>query len=392
MMRRTSFTTAARLGLGAALLLLGARAVPAAITLGPPIEVPAALLGPPDVGSLAVLEDGGFAIGRRTGERRFEVLFFTPDGTRLGEPETIYASNQGNSVFGAVGPFGDRYFVIWSVRGSGKTHAAFFSREGERLGRALPLLTSDSIYDYQFSRYARGPRGRVLPFFAFQAGRDRWGYPVYASRSQVFGPEARFLGRPVQLLTERHYLLVEDAALNEQGRFVVAFLRCPRNPRSRQPCIRGLQRFEGAWVPRSPLRSEGLPPVSSSIGPGFLSLALAGTGDHLVVWVEQFGAFPNHEDRVLARIFRPEGLPAGAVLRLNGPRVYESGGLRVRATHARTFITAWAESPTGFGIEIYLREVDGRTGALGEQILVAKDFNPTGYGFEMNSTGRGVVW
>lgn len=390
-MTRPRFETALRLALGAALLLLGSRTASATITLGPPIEVPTPLLGPPDAASLAVLEDGSFALGRRTGERRFEVLFFTPDGTRSGEPVTIFASGQGNSVYGGVGAFGDRFFVTWQVYRSGKAHAAFYSREGEPLGRPFRWPYSDTIYSHWFFHYARGPRGRILPFFASELGQDRFGFTTYTFGSRVFGPEARFLGRPVVLMTDRHVLRVEDAALNEEGRFVVAFLRCPRNPRSRQPCTLGEQIFDGAWRPRSPLLSEGYPRDHRRINE--VGVALARTGDHLLAWVERFGPFPDHEARLFARIFRRDGSPAGRVLRLNGPGIYGVDSPRVRVTNDRTFVIAFAESLDGFRGERRLHEVDGRTGKLGEPILVASEPpNPYAFEFELNSTGRGVVW
>jgi hypothetical protein len=383
---------ALELALATALLLLSARAAPAAITLSPPMEVTTSpSVGAYDAGSLAVLEDGSFAIGRRADSHRFEILFFRPDGTSLGEPVELATTTSAGAPFGGVGPFGDRYFVTWEVYGSGRAHAAFFSREGEALGSAFSWPYSDTIYPHWFFHYARGPQGRVLPFFYFQSGKDRLGYPTYAAWSRVFGPRAKFLGRPTELLTERHFLGAEDAALNEDGRFVVSLLRCPRNPRSRQPCIRGLQVFDGAWRPRSPLRSQAVPPAHWRVK--HATLALARTGDHLLVWVEHLGDFPNHEERLFARIFRRDGSPTERVLRLNGSGIYGVGPPRVRATHDRTFVIASAESLDGFRGESYLHEVDGRTGKLRESLLIAGDrSNPYAFEFEMNSSGRGVVW
>ncbi|HEX5759086.1 MAG TPA: hypothetical protein VF121_07815 [Thermoanaerobaculia bacterium] len=374
------------------MLGLAVEAASATILLGPPIEVPRPFQGPPDAPSLAVLEDGSFALGRRTGERRFEVLFFTPEGNLLGEPVTVVSRNQGNSLYGGVGPFGDRYFVTWQIVDSGKAHAAFYSREGELSGPPFLWPYSDTIHSHQFFYYARGPQGRALPFFAFQrGGKDLFGDPYRAFWSRVFGPEANFLGRPVTLLTERHVLGVEDAALNEDGRFVISLLRCPRNPRSQQPCSRGLQVFDGAWRPRSALRTKGLPPVHWRIK--HVSLALARTGDHLLVWTQDFGSAARwDDDRLLAQIFRRDGSPAAGQLRISAPRTHGAAAPLVAATHASTFVVAWVDVPDGFRLDVHMREVDGRTGQMGQQILVARNINPVGYGFELNTSGRGVIW
>jgi hypothetical protein len=396
-MRRHRFASAMRLGFGAALLLLGARASSATVSLSAPIEVPSlpGYDGAHDEGTLAVLDDGSFALGRRTYSVGFELLVYGPDGTLLATPVVAIAPRTGG-ITGGVGPFGDRFFVTWSFPASRKAYAAFYSRQGELLGQAFRWPYSDTLRPFLSFHYARGPRGRVLPFFSFQFGLDRFGYPDYASWSRVFGPEGKFLGKTVKLLTDRHVLRVEDAALNEEGRFVVAFQRCPRDPFSHQPCTRGLQRFDGAWRPRSPLRSDGLPPVTDRFGS--VSLGLARTGDFLAGWVEAFGSPPDFEVRVFARIFRRDGSPAGQVLRLNGPGSQSSGQLRVRATHARTFVVGWLDSP-GLETDVYLREVDGRTGRAGERILIASVGSPPDaasrlYAFELelNSSGRGVVW
>ncbi len=400
-MKRHGFVVPAVLGMSAALFVAGAAS--AAVILGPPIEVPS-LPGydqPHDSPSLAVLNDGSFAVARTTYSRGFEILFYGSDGNLLREPVIVHPDRSpGPGPFhGGVGAFGDRYLVTWQVFGRGKAHAAFFSRSGERIGRIFPWPYSETLYAYSLFHFARGHRGRVLPFFSFLFGEDRFGFPVYGYWSRVFGPDGRFLGDPVELVTRRHVLGVEDAALDETGRFVVAFLRCPRDPLSRQPCTRGLQRFDGAWRPRSALREEGLPPVSDRVGPGRVSLGLARTGDHLVSWTEVAGSFPDHEVRVLARLFRRDGSPTPRVLRLNGPGAHATILPAVRVTHSRTFVVAWADSPEGFGFDLYMRDVDGRTGKPGELLHFASvpgtpDVASRLYAFDlqMNSTGRGVIW
>ncbi|HBL25790.1 MAG TPA: hypothetical protein DD490_03040 [Acidobacteria bacterium] len=335
---------------------------------------------------MAVLEDGSFAISRLSGQGGIELIFFSPAGSVVKKRFVPLAAGAAGPFSGGIGAFGDRYFFNWSRLPSGKAHAAFYSREGNRLGKIFPWPFSESTVPYVHHRYAPGQTGRVLPFFFFESGRDRFGRPIYAERSQVFGPGG-FWGAEVDLVLPRYQLRVFDAAITEQGRFAVLFHRCLKSDIFESRCKVGVQRFAGDWRPRSAFQVDGYPSPDEA---RIFKLALARAGVHAATWIRENGP-PGADDRLQVRLFHPDGRPAGEVLQLSDPAVGGVGEPEPRATFANTFVVAWRGRPGGNKLDVHIRELDGQTGQLGETIRIADDVKPFAWDFQLNSSGHGVV-
>jgi len=385
---------------GAALLLLASRSALAEITVGPPVDVPwLADVGDFDEVSVAVLADGSFAIAaaeilETTPETdRFVMQFFSADGLPEGKPIIVL---QGSfAIEGDVGSLGDRYFVSWSEYFQQRARAAFFSERGKLLGGFFPWPYS-AIHRFQdYYRFGSAPRWRFLPITYHQTGLERNGEPVYLPTLQVAGAEAQPLGPPFQLAPER-YVVIDDAAIDGDGTFVVLSEQCPQSFYSPQPCLRGLQIFDGPGIPRTSFLTKDVAQYAESDGAvdGRFSAGIGPGGTVLVSWVTSIF---EPVSRLVARLYDRQGMALSAVL----PVGEAAGGgpvplpLSVQALHNGDFVLSWAVlSPTAGSSTVFLRELETEAQTLSEPVPVfVTKASLTGRRVALNSSGRGVaVW
>ena len=257
-----------------------AGAAGSSVTAGPPIEVPWLTYINSGVTAVATLDDGSFGIAGITEYldsnnnlvAALDAQFFRPNGTPqtrpaiLIRPPAVVASAD-------IGSVGDRYFMI--IGGAKRTYARFYSEEGAPLGSSIRWPNSDVEY------FGSAPLWRFLSIIYNLTGYDHDDNPLYTVDAQVADADGVRLGVAVKLPVPASELPVQDAAINGTGRFVV--IEQPCTPM----CTVGIQLFDSAVHPLTPLLSAGVP-QSEEAGGVLNSQALTAInnqGQILLVWL-----------------------------------------------------------------------------------------------------------
>lgn len=380
-----------------ALFAIGPRAAQAGVAVAPSQDL--ALLRTSDAQSLsiAVLEDGSFAIGANEARPfqpgnprfRFVVQFYSSEGRPLGEP----VSPGGNSHVprGGVGSVGDRYFVTWE-NFRGVTTSGFYDSQGERLGRPFSWPRSEASYFPRWYRFSPEPSHRILPLVFRQVGTDSSDRPILKPIVQVFDRRAHPLGAAFDLepISANRTIEIEALAINGQGRFLVVSLQCPGSPWSQQPCLRGVQVFDRAGRVLKAFSTEGVQQLTS--GPdravGFHAGVL-NNGSYALSWIDGFEA---GDFRFLMRPYDRGGMPTASPI-----VIAETGSDPISTTILENtgvggFLASWLVfSQGGPTATVYLRQINASGTRLGEPILVAADEISAGPVLAINSTGHGVI-
>ncbi|HVT60664.1 MAG TPA: hypothetical protein VHR45_19980 [Thermoanaerobaculia bacterium] len=379
-------------GLGVALVLLGPRAAVAEITVGTTVDVPWLAGAQFHSVSVAVLQDGSFAVAGSVlidpslpySFSQLLVQFFDANGSPRGEPVGL------PGAVGGVGSLGDHYLVAWSFT-TYQSRAAFYSREGTRFGKTISLPYS-AIPDFHFYyRYGRWPSFSFLPITYYQNGFEPSRLPMYQPTFQVFGPDAQPLG-PSLRLTARRRIYLDDAAINGSGSFVVLWEECSRDFETQKPCVRGMQIFDQAGQPRTPFLTQGIAQYVSSEG-GFNGRFAAGIGPQgqvLLTWVTDIF---KPVSQLVARLYDQQGSAISAVLPVAGAEVPGPDPLPkgVQVLDDGNFVLSWEIfSPRDGVTTIFLRELATSSQKLAEPVIVVRGALD-GRWLELNGAGRGVV-
>jgi len=378
-----------------ALLAFGSRDAQAGIAIAPSQDLALLRTSDPFSVSIAVLEDGHFAIGASEARPfepgnprfRFVVQFYSPEGLPLGEP----ISPGGNSQVprGAVGSVGDRYFVTWeNVRGV--TKSGFYDSRGERFGKPFSWPRSEAVDFQRWYRFAPAPSHKILPLTFRQVGLDSSDRPILQPIVQVFDRRAHPLGPAFKLepISANRTIAIDDLAINGEGRFVVVSLQCPGSPRSRQPCLRGAQSFDRAGRILQAFSTEAIPQLSGPDRATSFHAAVRNNGSYALSWID---GFESGDYRFLLRPYGRDGRPQASPL-----VIAETGGDPISTTilqntGAGGFLASWLVFPPGEPASLYLRQIDASGTHLGDLILVATDEITAGPVLALNSTGRGVL-
>lgn len=380
-----------------ALCAIGTRDARAGVAVAPSQDLALLRTSDPFSVSIAVLEDGSFAIGAnevrpfQPGNPRFRfvVQFYGPEGMPLGEP----VSPGGNSHVprGGVGSVGDRYFVTWE-NFRGVTTSGFYDSQGERLGRPFSWPRSEASYFPRWYRFAPAPSHRILPLVFRQVGTDRFDRPILKPVVQVFDRRANPLGPAFDLepISANRTIEIEALAINGQGRFLVVSLQCPGSPWSRQPCLRGVQVFDRAGRVLKAFSTRGIQQLTS--GPDraiSFHVGARRNGSYVLSWIEGFEA---GDFRFLMRSYNRGGMPTAS------PTVIaETGSDPISTTILENtgdggFLASWLVfSQGGPTATVYLRQIDASGTRLGEPVLVTADEFSVGPVLAINSTGHGVI-
>jgi hypothetical protein len=382
-------------GLGAVLALLGPRAAVAEINLGPPVEVPWLAVALPETVSLAVLEDGSFAIAGTEIEQndsggetvRFLVQFFAANGAPEGEPVTVLTGDF--AIDGGVGSLGDHYLVTWSRFFQGDTRAAFFADAGMRFGRVLAWPYSAIPTFHRYYRYGRAPTWRFLRTVYYQRGSDRDKDPFfYQPRLQVVDGDAQPLG-PAAPLAPGRWIAIADLAINGAGRFVVLSAQCARDLNSAKPCVFGMQVFDGPGQPRTPFLNREVPhEVQGGPAIGRFSIAIAPSGEVALSWVEDLF---QPVSRLLARLYDQQGAAISTALPVAEAEAPGPEPLAMRSLDDGNFVLAWSvESLRDRTATLVLRELESGARLPLPAVIAAQGIQG-GRWFETNGSGRGIV-
>jgi hypothetical protein len=386
--------------LAGVLLLLAPRTAVAAISAGPQIEVPW-LHDVEDFrqATVAVLADGSFAIaGTETLQPdpqqpsfltiRLQAQFFRANGAAATQPRVLIQF-PGEVTFAGVGSLGDRYLVTW--QDSKRAHADLYSPDGLLLDEISPWPYSDVPLFAEFYRFGSAPRWRFLPITYRQAGLDAHGDPFYRIFLQVAAPSGALLGPPVELAPQR-LVDIDDAAINGRGTFVVVSHQCSL-VHPRLPCSNGMQLFDGAARPRTPLLTAAVP---QDLGPGDTvniasRVAMNPQGEVLLSWVA--GHQNDLVRRLLVRLYDPHGSPLSDALQVTpatapGPSQLRRG---LKALDDGTYVISWLErSPTDETATLFVERFDPRTGRFEEPLAIPIGVDPVAL-VELDGAGRGVV-
>jgi len=303
----------------AALALFAATAVEAKVSIVPRAELPFLTHGDPTGVSVAVLEDGSFAIAgtevvpldERHETAQFVVQFFDNHGRAQGKP--VVVGERGTPAVGGIGSLGDRYFVTWASAyhppSDLVTKASFYSKGGVRLAAPFPWPRSEIVHtNYHNSyRYGFGPAWRILPVVYHQVDVLANGEPLLQPTLQIFSSNASPLGPPFAVAPKGQDVDIEDAAINGKGRLALVSTRCPRGASSRSECIRGVQIFDEPRPFRSPLLTRGIeqPVTATGKDAGGFTIGLADQGSFLLTWGDDIDGHP----RLLARLYDRSGAP-----------------------------------------------------------------------------------
>ena len=134
----------------------------AAVTVGPPIEVPWLIDINPGLATIATLDDGSFAIAGLN--QYFDsnnlivtavvAQLFRPDGAPQTGP-TILIQPPAEVADTGIGSVGDRYFL--AVKYEKRTYASFYSEAGTPLGSAIKWPFSDIDNFMTYYRFGSAP-------------------------------------------------------------------------------------------------------------------------------------------------------------------------------------------------------------------------------------------
>jgi len=368
----------------AALLAAGGAApASAAITVAPPLDVP--FLSNHYFQSVAVLEDGSFALSGATlypipdedGHTQFEVQAYAPDGSPIGvkySPQPAFPSDTGG-----IGSLGDRYFVSWQHYAAKGSRATFLSREGVVLAPPFSWPNSEMPSYQLYYRYGPGPRWRFLPIVFHFKGGDQ--LENLQPSVQVHGPDAQPLGPPIALASHASRTYEIDMAMNGDGRFVVVYQRCPKSFPVR-PCLTGLQVFDGSGQAQTEFLTHGVKQDSLVAG-------IAPAGQILLFWSS--GTDPKAA-LFFAGLFDKDGSPITRSLLVR--RVPLPGGFiqQVHALSGGSFLLSWIEINQDGTTSFFLSEFDPATRRVSPPTMVATDqLAADGYRFEITGSGKGVV-
>jgi hypothetical protein len=378
---------AARWGLvaaaAAACALLSSPAAVAAVSAGPPIQVPwlTGINSFNAATTVAVLEDGSFAIAA-LGEYLVSdtnlatallAQFFRPDGAPRTRPEILIQS-PGVVASVGIGSVGDRYLLFF--KNEKRAYARFYSEGGAALGSSIRWPYSDIPYFVTHYRFGGAPLWRFLPITYHLVGHDQDQNPLYKSFVQVADADGLRLGIPVELP-------VVDAAINGTGRFAVIESPC-------SGCTLGIQFFDSAVRPLTPLLSAGVPqflePDGTQNGEPFA--AINNQGQVLVVWAT--GLEDPAGGHLVARLFNETGTPAPEVIQLSPPS--SSLGLVAEpiALADGSFLVAWSiESALSLETKVVMERVDPRTMSVVESLILAEG-DLGNQVLDVDSSGKGV--
>jgi hypothetical protein len=377
-----------------ACLWLAPRIGEAGIVLGPDTEL--SFLADHYFVSVAVLEDGSFALGGTTtvepdgnpqdGHPQFQVQAYSPEGAPLGEPfipQPAYPVDTGS-----IGSLGDHYFVSWQHYLDRISRARMLSREGQVMARAFGWPNSDIEFYGSYDRYGAGPAWAFLPIIYRQAGVDALGNTIRAPTLQAYGPDAKPLG-PAALVAGRQWLVrIDDAAINGEGRFVVVTDQCLR--KANATCRRVLQVFDATSRPQTPLLGAGLPPLTENNTPPLVAMDPA--GGFLELWDQGTATL----DTLLLRTFDRSGTPGAALTTLAKVKLPSDLAVpaRVVAIGGGRYAIFWGVYHSGDGTEtLYLSEFH-LPDLLDPPVPIATNASLGGldpYHLAINDSGHGVV-
>jgi hypothetical protein len=357
----------------------------AAITLGSPIQVPW-LNGFQSPTTVAVLKDGSFGIATIDSflvsdtevATALAAQFFRPDGAPQTQPSILIRPPAVVTAAG-IASVGDRYFLV--VGGARRTYARFYNEEGAPLGSSIRWPNGD------FEYYGSAPLFRFLSITHHVTSHDQDGNPIYTAFVQVADADGLLLGVPVELPVPASELPVQDAAINGKGRFVVVEQPC--TPSS---CTVGIQIFDSAVRPLTPLLSAGVPQPEEPGGVinSQAATAINNQGEVLLVWRTHIeNPFGEQLD---ARVFDETGAPASEVIKLAAPVDSALGGILVpTALNDGSFLVAWEiQSERSLTITVFMERIDPATTTTSEPTVLAEG-DLRDWLLSVNDSGKGVI-
>ncbi|HEV3075816.1 MAG TPA: hypothetical protein VHB47_15445 [Thermoanaerobaculia bacterium] len=374
-------------------MLLVPRPATAAISAGPTIDLPwMQYVNDFAAVTAAVLADGSFAIAGTEAfqptpqeiTERLQAQFFRASGAAQTPP--VVLRPPGGVGAAGVGSVGSRYFLVWEGRGG--AHAAFYSQQGALLGQPFPWPISDIPEFAAHYRFGDAPLWRFLPITFTSAGLFE-GYPYYRTLLRAAQPNGHLLGSPVELAPQA-LTFFEDAAINGSGRFVVVSDQCSLADPG-LPCIRGMQMFDGAVTPRTPLVSAEVPQDESPGGVGNSSVraAIGAQGQVLLTWFtdEQLPV-----PRYVARLYDRDGSPASDEVPVVTPAVLDLSPIReVKALDDGSFVLSWLlYTQVDHMATLFVVRFDPQTKSFEEPVALAEG-SMAGALLELNGAGRGVI-
>lgn len=351
--------------------------------------------------SVAVLEDGSFAIAGTTdipssdgypqdGHAQFVVQTYMPGGTPLGGlfmPQPLANPPADN---GDIGSLGDRYFVSWQRLELQTSRAATLSREGRVLAMPFSWPNSDTEFYASYQRFGHAPSWDFLPSFYYTAGTiPTTGESFSQATVQAYSAAAEPIGRSAPLRPSPGWAFIEDLAINGDGTYVVFFQRCTADFSS---CAEGVQVFTAAGEPLTPFSTLGVPTTFY----GALAAGVAPSGDFLLVWGTKRGGLS-------ARLFDRRSRPLTGEMQIAQEPPVEVGFFRVQVRRKGDyFVLSWTLVKPDGSNDFYLSVVSSTAQYLVQPTLLAHSYDrPTlsgsnnisaaGYTFEMNDSGHGVL-
>lgn len=387
-----------------ALALFAATAAEAKLSIAPRAELPFLTHGDPTGVSVAVLEDGSFAVAgtevvpldESHETAQFVIQFFDRRGALQGKPAVV--GGQGTPAVGGIGSLGDRYFVTWAVAfhppADLVTKASFYSKAGVRLVDPFSWPRSEVIRtNYHNSyRYGPGPAWRILPVVYHQAGVLGNGEPLLQPTLQIFSSSASPLGPPFTIAPAAQEVDLEDAAINGKGRLAVVSTRCPKSASSRSECSRGVQIFDEPRPFRSPLLTQGVeqPVTAAGTDAAGFTIGLADGGSFLLTWVDDADGHP----RLLARLYDRSGAPSADAFTLVSPEEGIPVSRSAIALANGNFLLSWLVHPEGQNLfSAFFAEYGGRPPSLQApaRILDNEPLVAAAPVVGMNRSGQGVI-
>lgn len=376
-----------------AFLLLAPPAAMAGITVGLTIDLAWSQVDFQG-GTVALLANGSFAITSvRPDLDRYQVQFFNAAGDSTRPPlfKPSLRSSEPTGFVG-IGSLGSSYFLVWQdFRSPGinspyaHAFAQLYSDKGAPLGVQF-LWPSSAVPDFaEFYRFGGAPRWRFLPItYAFLPGFSSVDNPVYLESLRVAEPNAMPTGPPIQLGPPM-VSIIEDAAINGSGRFVVDSFQCESNPPPTPPCVRGIQIFEDALRPITPFLTSDVTQTDAPV-----TAAISAPGQVLLHYY-------NSASQLVVRLYDANGAAASADIPVDTLGEQDEYDVRdMKGLDDGSFVLAW----------LALRPME--TGGYGEVFLVSR-FDPQLKAFEapvviatasyafrnavlkLNGDGRGVI-
>lgn len=372
-------------------LVATGHAASAAVTLGPTIDLPWTPAVDFAGGSVAVLADGSFAIASYRydlGFSQYQVQFFSAAGDLL--PPFLLEAPIGSTEppgYVGVGSLRNSYFVVWQpYRGGDGTpvpdlhaFAQLFGAEGTPLGSPFQWPSS-GVKDFAlYYRFGSAPSWRFLPItYNLLTNEDD---PIYLVSVGVAKPD-EVLHRPPIEIAPPMVSNVEDAAINGSGRFVVVSDQCTSYPPPTPPCVRGMQSFDDAMTPVTPLRTSDLTQEAP-----WVSAAINSQGQVLLNYTD-----PTH--RFVVRLYDKNGSPASEEIRADTPGEPYQAGASVSTLKGldSSFVLAWTVSRAVLAEALVINRFDPHSQTFDHPVVIAMN----SYGLRagtlaLNGHGRGVI-